>query len=453
MRFTILPNWHYSLALSLALLALVGCNGTSPTSDAGGEPQAAASRVVSLEQAIAEIQQFPAPEDTPLFEQLRAQLIQELKALNPAKLVATAPGGEGNRVDDLVLNNEIAQLGWTYVNIGDYDQNSEVNVSDITPIVTYFGSREGDANWIEAQVADGDKNGEVNMSDITPIVMHYLTTVIGYNVYSSSSFDDVPTAPGDPNGPGTLLVDTVNFDQANEPPGFKTFSYTITSPVDLNWYWVRPTDGLELGDASNPVQFEEPAVLNIPPVADISANPTVGDLPLDVEFDATLSNDPDGTIVLYEWDWDGSVGGLNWESTGATGTAQHTYDLAGAYSATVRVTDNLGATDTANVGIVVSEPTGEGFWIGGLIGDGRFLPSQPIPGIEVHLISTTNPAFSEIAVSGIDGMYEFTNVPGDEAYEIWCEDPAWTWPDHRRLPDVGVLTEDMDVYVTSNGPS
>ena len=60
-------------------------------------------------------------------------------------------------------------------------------------------------------------------------------------------------------------------------------------------------------------------------------------------MDASSSYDPDGTIGRYEWDWD-SDGILNENHT--TPTASHTYESAGNYTITLRVTDDDGATDT-----------------------------------------------------------------------------------------------------------
>ena len=83
----------------------------------------------------------------------------------------------------------------------------------------------------------------------------------------------------------------------------------------------------------------DPAAPNVPPTADANGpyNGTVG---TPVSFDGTGSNDPDGTIVSYEWDFgDGGTG------TGATPT--YTYAAAGNYTVSLTVTDDGGATDTA----------------------------------------------------------------------------------------------------------
>ena len=116
------------------------------------------------------------------------------------------------------------------------------------------------------------------------------------------------------------------------------------------------------GEEVTPVIVWPPAK-NIPPVADLSVDPTSGIVPLEVEFDASGSHDPDGNITDYEWDFDGD-GQFNEANNGedlARGVADptHTYSDAGVFEPTVRVTDNGGATDEDEVLITVN-PDGPG---------------------------------------------------------------------------------------------
>lgn len=66
-----------------------------------------------------------------------------------------------------------------------------------------------------------------------------------------------------------------------------------------------------------------------------------------------IGSDIDGTIVLYEWDFDGD-GNYDWNST-ATGSTAHLYGKAGTYQATLRVTDDDGATATSTITVEVKE--------------------------------------------------------------------------------------------------
>jgi cytochrome c len=83
------------------------------------------------------------------------------------------------------------------------------------------------------------------------------------------------------------------------------------------------------------------------PVAHATADPTSGQEPLEVDFSSAGSIDPDGTSLTYEWNFgDGSA-----PSTDPNPT--HTYTATGTYTATLRVTDQSGATGVDNVQIVV----------------------------------------------------------------------------------------------------
>jgi PKD repeat protein len=73
-------------------------------------------------------------------------------------------------------------------------------------------------------------------------------------------------------------------------------------------------------------------------------------VPLSVSFDGTGSNDPDGSIAGYAWTFgDGS--------SAAGISASHTYVGAGTYTATLTVTDNLGATGSKDVTITATADT------------------------------------------------------------------------------------------------
>lgn len=63
---------------------------------------------------------------------------------------------------------------------------------------------------------------------------------------------------------------------------------------------------------------------------------------LECVFDGTMSADPDGEIVAYEWDFgDGSDGATD-------GTVPHTFDVEGTYRVTLTVTDDEGATGSVS---------------------------------------------------------------------------------------------------------
>jgi glucose/arabinose dehydrogenase len=89
------------------------------------------------------------------------------------------------------------------------------------------------------------------------------------------------------------------------------------------------------------------------PVAVATATPTSGAAPLTVDFDGTGSSDPDGNPLTYAWDLDDD--GAYDDSTATK--PSYTYSTAGTYTASLRVTDSLGASDIDSVTISVGGNT------------------------------------------------------------------------------------------------
>ena len=110
------------------------------------------------------------------------------------------------------------------------------------------------------------------------------------------------------------------------------------------------TDGLDIGADQDAIMAAiggtQTPPANQPPQVTITASPTSGTVPLTVNFTANAS-DPDGSIASYSWDFgDGQSSGL--------ASVSHVYMASGTFTATVTVTDNLGATAVASVLITVT---------------------------------------------------------------------------------------------------
>lgn len=175
---------------------------------------------------------------TPSAEQLNEALNAEFARLgiDPQKLTASAPTGERNAVLDLAAIQFNADatpeptasyitLSWTERLAGDYDQNGEVSISDLTALGQNFGrsvdylpvsGEDGlanlpsgsadDENFRLARV-DGDGNGVINISDVTAIAQHFQQRLDGYRIYRKApadvGFTMVPN-PADPLLPYTI---------------------------------------------------------------------------------------------------------------------------------------------------------------------------------------------------------------------------------------------------------
>lgn len=80
---------------------------------------------------------------------------------------------------------------------------------------------------------------------------------------------------------------------------------------------------------------------NLPPIAKAAAEPLIQTVCEPVHFFDNGSSDPDGTIVKYEWDWNGD-GIFDQEGS----DLYNTFNVPGTYYVQMKVTDNMGATDT-----------------------------------------------------------------------------------------------------------
>jgi PKD repeat protein len=88
----------------------------------------------------------------------------------------------------------------------------------------------------------------------------------------------------------------------------------------------------------------------VAPVAVLSATPTSGTAPVTVSFSSAGSNDPDGSIVGYEWNFgDGTA-------VATTANASHVYSAPGSYTASLKVTDNSGLSAMQSATITVQQP-------------------------------------------------------------------------------------------------
>ena len=96
--------------------------------------------------------------------------------------------------------------------------------------------------------------------------------------------------------------------------------------------------------------------INTPPIANGGKVTSVesGEV---VFFSSFGSIDPDGQIILYEWDFEGD-GKYDWQNE-INGTTTHIYKIPRAYNATLRVTDNNKTSSTDIYYVLVLSPEKE----------------------------------------------------------------------------------------------
>jgi YD repeat-containing protein len=91
---------------------------------------------------------------------------------------------------------------------------------------------------------------------------------------------------------------------------------------------------------------------NQPPTARFTANPNPAVSGTNVTFNGSTSSDPDGSIVKYEWDFDGN--GSYETNAGASASTTHAFTTAGTVTVGLRVTDNGGKTATTTLPVTIA---------------------------------------------------------------------------------------------------
>ncbi len=348
---------------------------------------------VSLSSVLNELASTTAPPDisSETFRELKGALRGRLEARNLDRFVAKVPEGTKNKITDLALVNVegTPTLTWSYMNVGDYDQNGTVAVADITPLAEHFLEARVDDQWDHPvdKIIDGDGSGVINIADITPIAENFFNQVGGYSIQGAN--EDTPAA----------FTEFARISLAPPPSGqLLSFSYTVVG-AEFAYLAVRPFDSQgNFGDLSNTV------ALNQSPLAVLTPDVTSGLAPLTVNFDASESSDPDGTIVLYDWDLNGDG---TFERSTTVPTSSYTYNNAGVYEAKLRITDDGGSFAEDSVSITVTTP-------------GQNLPPTAV--LQANPRSGDPPLMVQFDASGSDDtdgfiiLYEW-DMDGDGGFE------------------------------------
>jgi len=112
--------------------------------------------------------------------------------------------------------------------------------------------------------------------------------------------------------------------------------------------------GLLMGDLLNGSAYYQ----NKPPIVNLNYDPVKPEIDQDIIFDVSWSYDPDGSIELYEWDWNND--GV-FEQNHTSLTVIHSWVEPGTYPITLKVTDDSGANSTKTITVTVSRTKTPGF--------------------------------------------------------------------------------------------
>ncbi len=166
------------------------------------------------------------------------------------------------------------------------------------------------------------------------------------------------------------------------------------------------------------------------PYAMASLDPSQGTGPLEVHFYGS-GTDPDGSISLFEWDFDGD-GVYDWSSTDS-GDTTYTYDKVGEFYPVLRVTDNDGKTITHSLKVRV-EPNVHASC------SGSVNPAQGVMGT----ISTTLGAGANVTVRIVD---QYGNVVRTLLNSEWRDAGDYTDSWDGRDDDEQVVRDGVYYFV------
>jgi hypothetical protein len=196
------------------------------------------------------------------------------------------------------------QLEWDEINTGDYNNNGQVEIADITPIGMYFGQQVAQATVpAELQLVDGDSNGEINIADLTPIGRNFQRVIQGYSVYRALGASP-PAGAFSPLGqPAVARTDVWDAASPGQRHQRLHYTYTAACVTGENHYLVRAWSGdgdLPAEGPPSTVVSYTAALGNLPPVWLVSVGLTsaVGSSG-GIRIDFGAAEDPESGPVSY----------------------------------------------------------------------------------------------------------------------------------------------------------
>ena len=162
---------------------------------------------------------------------------------------------------------------------------------------------------------------------------------VSFTVEEPAPTTGIVQVTSSPSG-ATVIIDG---SPVGTTPGSATLAAGIHTIQFTRSGYVPETRTIQViaGQTSSVSVVLTPEVVNQPPNAAFTYSPAAPAVDQAVSFNAGSSTDPDGTILSYSWSFgDGSTG------TGPQPT--HTYTTGGNVTVQLTVTDNRGATGSAN---------------------------------------------------------------------------------------------------------
>jgi len=189
----------------------------------------------------------------------------------------------------------------------------------------------------------------LNGTDLTSL------TVLSQNIpveetWFEFNFTDIQTTPGYTY---YIIWDTLDGSDGDDYIGWGMGE--DSNPYPSGTAWVKLQSGWDTFTFDNCdfcfITYGNPGG-NQAPSADFTWIPPSPYPGLTISFDASASQDSDGTITMYEWDWNND--GV-YDESHTTPTVTHSWSNVGNYPVTVKVTDDDGAIDTETKTVTVIE--------------------------------------------------------------------------------------------------
>ncbi len=133
-----------------------------------------------------------------------AKIFLEKRESASSRSVSKAPSGDNNKVTDLTLvpaGDNLYNLTWKEKNIGDYNNNGKVEISDVSPLAAEFLKTRAQMPPEKQElfdILDGNGNDRIEIGDIAPLAGNFFSECIGYDVYSNGSFIGFAPRPQSP---------------------------------------------------------------------------------------------------------------------------------------------------------------------------------------------------------------------------------------------------------------
>ncbi|WP_282164920.1 PKD domain-containing protein [Cellulophaga baltica] len=183
-----------------------------------------------------------------------------------------------------------------------------------------------------------------------------------FTVIENSSDNILDVLNNDSDADGTILtiiaIETAINGSATIAPGGQSILYNATTGNDRFDYTIEDEDG-----ATTMATIDINVVPNQNPTVEIDDLILIpnGSFPKTISFAVANSNDTDGTIKNYKWNFGDTGSAGNEVNTENPDVITHTFNSAGTYDIVLTVTDDLDATGSDTVQIILEEPLAPDF--------------------------------------------------------------------------------------------